>query len=214
MIHLARYVTRAIFRAEGLVGPILENRMYSAFHLHSQALIVGLIISLVVVRRPEWFRTVGKEHARWMVIAASMVMVVAGLALRTVDRQVFAYTALGLIYGGAMLWAMCDRSVLSAPLRARIFYPLSRLSYGMYLNHLLFFSGAAYFFMQLARGGGLPEWGVFLLGIIVATLISIVMAVATFIAIERPFLELRRRLIQRRPSAQAERPAPELRLAA
>ena len=61
-------------------------------------------------------------------------MAAFGVLLRMLDRTIFAYTALGCVYGSALCIALSDRSRVTAFLRWRGWYFIARLSFGMYLT--------------------------------------------------------------------------------
>jgi peptidoglycan/LPS O-acetylase OafA/YrhL len=121
---------------------------------------------------------------------------VVGLALDKFNKQIFSFLALGLIFGGATYLSLVDRSLLTRPLHAKIFYPISRLSYGMYLNHFLVVPKSTEWVIR--HGAGLPTFAVFFAGLLLGTLISIAVATLTFLLIEHPFLQLRATLLATR----------------
>jgi len=119
--------------------------------------------------------------------------------LDLLNPAVFKFSSLALIFGGAALFLIQD----SQPGQSRSiaywgwlnwqgFYVLSRLSYGIYLNHF-----------GLTRGFGdlLSQWlGSSPLGLIFSYLALLAMCMTTsfisFAWIELPFLRLRHRLLE------------------
>jgi peptidoglycan/LPS O-acetylase OafA/YrhL len=63
----------------------------------------------------------------------------------------------------------------------------------MYLNHFVVFPGSTAWVVR--HGGGLPTTVVFLGGLLLAVVISISVAIVTFLLVEQPFLQLRARLL-------------------
>jgi peptidoglycan/LPS O-acetylase OafA/YrhL len=165
-------------------------------HLHAEPLLIGLIIALFSVIRPDSFVKHPKGKVAWRPLGIFIAATVVGLTLDKVNKQVFAFFALGLIFGGAVYFSMIDRSPLSKPLHAWVFYPIARLSFGMYLNHFLVVPGSTAWVIR--HGAGLPTNVVFWVGLLLGTAISIAAAILTFFLIEHPFLTLRSRLLMGR----------------
>ena len=209
---VARKVTIEGLRAEGLAGKDLASAVQYQFHLHCEGLLIGLAIALASVWRPEWFRRAADAGFAWVAFGIFVVATAAGLGLRSMDKNVYAMFALASMFGGFTLWALLDRSPVSRPLASPAFYPVSRLSYGMYLNHLFFMPSLAVTltpFLVQRLGGGTPA---FLAGLALSILIAMAIATVTFVLIEHPFLHLREQWLERRERARAslvlEEPMP------
>jgi peptidoglycan/LPS O-acetylase OafA/YrhL len=206
---LARKLTIDGLRAQGLEGRDLAGAVQYQFHLHCEGLLVGLAIALASVWRPEWFRRTANAGFAWTAFGIFVGATALGLGLRWLDKNVFAMCALALMFGGFTLWALLDRSLLSRPLASQVFYPISRLSYGMYLNHLFFMPALSATLTPLLvqrLGGGAFA---FLIGLALSILISMAIATVTFVLIEHPFLHLREQWLARRERARAARPIEE-----
>jgi len=199
---VARKVTIDGLRAQGLAGKDLSTAVQYQFHLHSEGLLIGLATALASVWRPQWFRRASDAGFAWAAFGIFVVATTTGLALRSTDRNVYAMFALALMFGGFTLWALLDRSIASRPLASQAFYPVSRLSYGMYLNHLFFmptFSVALTPFLVQRLGGGTFA---FVAGLVLSVLVSMAIATATFVLIEHPFLHLREQWLKQRERAR------------
>jgi peptidoglycan/LPS O-acetylase OafA/YrhL len=184
--------------AQGLQGRALLDAMHYPIHLHADGLIAGLAIALLSERRPARFRAPKDAGVSWLGLGICLGATAIGVALRMANKTVFAFTALGLLYGGLTLWMLWDRSVLTSPARWRIWYPISRLSYGMYLNNYVILPGITYWaFVTARRASGSMIAGC-LVGLLAGTLVSMGVATVTFILVERPFLILRDRVLHRR----------------
>ena len=195
-VWLSRWNALQEFTARGLTGRNLTDALYSPLHLHCEPLLAGLAIALASVVRPHWFR-VAPDH-RGLSRAGLAVFVgasVLGIALRTLNKHIFPFTALGLIYGSLALWLMIDRSWVHRVASWRVFYPVSRLSYGMYLNHFYILPAMTAWSVAAlrARGASEPVW--FFGGLLTGVLTSMLAAAITFLLVERPFLLLRDRLL-------------------
>jgi peptidoglycan/LPS O-acetylase OafA/YrhL len=192
-VPIVRVVTRAHLVALGTPAQRLADKMQYPIHLHCEPLLIGLLLALLATTRPEWFQAKAAGQFASRAFAVMLVMCVTGVALDWYDKGTFAFLALGLIFGGATYFGMVDRSLLTRPLHAWAFYPISRLSYGMYLNHFVVFPGSTAWVVR--HGGGLPTTVVFLGGLLLAVVISISVAIVTFLLVEQPFLQLRARLL-------------------
>jgi peptidoglycan/LPS O-acetylase OafA/YrhL len=191
-IPLVRFIERHRLLAQGLSNEVVHNRMVGPIHLHTEALLVGLILAWITVHRQRW---IAKEESR-RVSRRGLVVLVAGaglgMALDIANKEIFAFMALGLIFGACTYFVLVDRSFLTRPLHAFAFYPISRLSYGMYLNHFLVVPSSTAWAIANVPG---PLPVVFFAGLLLGTAISIGAAVVTFLLIEHPFLQLRTRLL-------------------
>jgi peptidoglycan/LPS O-acetylase OafA/YrhL len=195
-IPIGRVVTHSRLLALGYSGEALEFRLNYPIHLHCEPLLIGLLLALLSSVKPGWFAKGGEGRVAWRAVAVMLALSVAGLALDKLDKQIFSFLALGLIFGGATYLALVDRSMLTRPLHAKLFYPISRLSYGMYLNHFLVVPKSTEWVVR--HGAGLPTVGVFFAGLILGTLISVAVATLTFLLIEHPFLQMRATLLATR----------------
>ena len=186
---------RQHYLALGLTGDKLAEKMNYPIHVHCEALLIGVLIAWLSTSRPHVFKTKG----RWgtsvvgMIVAATGLVV--GIALDVYNKQIFSFLALALIFGSIAFLVLADRSPLTSPLRSRIFYPISRLAYGMYLNHFWFFHGSTAWVVSHLSGPLRSPVLVFIVGLIVGTAISAGVATVSFVLVEHPFLMLRDHLL-------------------
>ena len=103
---------------------------------------------------------------------------------------------------------MRDRSWLSAPLRLSAWYPLSRLSYSIYLNHWWVWPRSNAFVVRAMQGLTSNATIVFLGSMLLGTLISAAIAMVMFVAVEYPFLLLRDRVVFPKPTLRRVPPIP------
>jgi peptidoglycan/LPS O-acetylase OafA/YrhL len=198
-VPVVRVITRAQLVALHYSGEGLTAKMSFPIHLHSEPLLIGLIIALFSTTRREWFAQQAEGKVAWRALGVVVAATVVGLALDKYDKDTFAFLSLGLIFGAAVYFGMVDRSVLTKPLHAWVFYPIARLSFGMYLNHFLVIPQSTEWVIR--HGAGLPAIVVFWLGLLLGTAISIAVAVLTFFLVEHPFLTLRARVLAGRTRA-------------
>ena len=170
--------------------------IYTPLHTHADGLIVGLIIAWISVVRP----AMTKASRFADNVRVPVILAVTGLTLEWADKNIFDFTALALIYGGATLFALRDQSVLTALTRSRIFHIGSRLSYSMYLNHFVVLD---YFMPWIFSVKSIfaPTTFGFLASYTAALSLSVAAAATKFIIIESPFLQLRDAWVQRRDRA-------------
>ncbi|HET9157235.1 MAG TPA: acyltransferase [Myxococcaceae bacterium] len=162
--------------------------MYGPIHTHCDGLLVGLFLAWASVKRPQ---TLSADHPhpwRWPLVA-----IAAGFGLRGIDQILFSFTGLALIYGGMVALGLRAGPRVRQLAAWRGFHVLSRLSYGMYLNH---FEVLPRLLPRLTHalvpvvGSG---WVLAAIAYLVAILSSAVVAAVTFVLIEEPFLALRER---------------------
>ena len=178
----------------------LSFDLYKTLYAHSDGLAIGGLLAWFSVFRPEVIRS-GRLR-----LAVCSVMVVAAIGLHFVDREVFAFTALALIFGAVTLWGVgLERT--PKLLNWHGFYIVSRLSYGMYLNHFgLLERSSALLSGWRVTGGEAGFWILYLINL----LASIAIAFVTFQLIEWPFLQIRARWLASKKQPLPEAAAPEI----
>ena len=159
----------------------LRQYMYAPINFHSDGLALGMLLAWVSVFRPEWIRSTA---IRWPVAIA---MFLCGAVVYRIMPIVTNFTALALIYGSLTLLGMAAARV-PAVLNWHGFYLISRLSFGMYLNHFGLLEHMFNFMGEWSKSGGqVTYW----LCYGVSLLFSIAIACVTFLLVEWPFLKLR-----------------------
>jgi peptidoglycan/LPS O-acetylase OafA/YrhL len=196
-------ISRAI--AIKYIGPRLATLpfdLYKAMYAHSDGLAVGAILAWCSVYRPEVIRS------RWLRVSVCGAMVVAAIGLHLLDHEVLGFTALALIFGAATLLGLgLERTPKLLDWHG--FYIVSRLSYGMYLNHFgLLERASALLLGWRVKGGEGGFWILYLVNLIA----SMAIAFATFQLIEWPFLQIRARWLasKKQPQMEAAAPAPAI----
>ena len=161
----------------------LQQVLYFPIHTHCDGLFSGLFLAWLTVFRPRVLASLRSA------LGCALAMAVTGVLLYAVNRLLFNFTALALIFGGATLLGS-DISRTPRFLAWRGFYIVSRLSYGLYLNH---FGLLPRLEVVLGRfhpeQGGLTLW--FCYGM--SLFCCLAFAAFTFSLIEYPFLALRAR---------------------
>jgi peptidoglycan/LPS O-acetylase OafA/YrhL len=189
----ALITTRAwVVAHSALPEHLLRQKLYFPIYTHADGLAVGVFLA--------WLVTFHKDRLRSKLFAAlvAAAMFICGLALYGIKPLLLNFTALGLIYGSLELYGI---SALPLPsvVRWRGFYLVSRLSFGLYLNHMGMFSLLSPLLSGWSNHGILGSWTVYLLCLGACLLV----AAMTFILIERPFLVIRARWVDREKLAAA-----------
>lgn len=195
-VLLNRYRTIDGYVAAGRALEPVPWTLVTPFHLHLEGLLAGLLIALVSIVWPHQLRpATGVSGISGQGLAVFGGATAVALVLRASHDTLFSFLALGMIFGGATYWALRDRSLLSAPLRWSIWYPISRLSYSMYLNHWFIWPKSNEAIVAAAQLVSSSPAVVFLLSMLAGTVLSVGIAVVMFVVVELPFLHLRDRLL-------------------
>jgi peptidoglycan/LPS O-acetylase OafA/YrhL len=166
--------------------PDLFKPLYYMFHTHCDGLIMGLIISSLWIHRDKTQKKTPGTSALILMVGFTLLVV-----LRHLQHEVLIFTGLALFFG-SLVWFGLNSGVRL--FRSRLFYWISRLSFGMYLNHPYLVNGA----LAIA-----PRHGWFarapvasqLIGTLILVIASSTVAILTFCLVEHPFLNLRARLL-------------------
>jgi peptidoglycan/LPS O-acetylase OafA/YrhL len=161
---------------------------------HCDGLIIGLIIANLWVTRD---KPALKVATPGVLVAVSVILLIG---LNHLQREIFDFTVLALFFG-SLVWLGLQRRI--ALFDSRLFYWISRLSFGMYLNHE--------YMCPWVVGSLLPKlpflarFPVFanLVGVALITIFSALVALVTFCFVEHPFLQMRKALLGRHPGGPA-----------
>jgi len=193
---LGRSLAVAEYASQGLSRAEIGRATRYSFHLHFSGLIIGLMIALLSQVRPEWFK---RKEGRfsWSGFAVFACAALVAVVIHGLADQVFPYLALALIFGGLTLWVLWDASFVTRPLNSHAFYVVSRLAYGMYLNHIFIVILARLVVVPalVSSLGNTPP--AFFIGLLFTVATSVLVATATFVLVEHPFLQMRERWLAR-----------------
>lgn len=159
----------------------VASGIYTPFYTHSDGLAAGLLLAWIATVRREWLR----KQARFVWASFGAAIVSAFLLRNGVSHHVFGFSALALIYGAAAYAALS----LPTPrwMRWHGFYVISRLSYGVYLNHFIVLAVLVSLGESLFGRGDVAA----VLCGVVGYPIALIAAFATFSIVELPFLRIR-----------------------
>ena len=105
-----------------------------------------------------------------------------------------------------VIFVLRDASAVTRVCSSRVFHVISRLSYGMYLNHFPILAFGMPLLVGSLGAAGTGNIG-FALGYAFGLCASIAVSAVTFILIESPFLQLRDHWLATRANHRAEHSA-------
>ena len=163
--------------------------VYTPLHTRSDGLLAGLLIANLALEQGKVRGLFARP--RLLVLVGAVVFV----GCWRLQSETLNFAGLAVFFGSVLWWGLREGAPL---LRGRFWYITSRLSFGMYLNHMYMLDGIITPSMRVTHA--LPVGGVLgcLLTFSVATSCSMLLATVTFCLIEHPFLVLRTALLRRR----------------
>lgn len=174
--------------------PRLFAPLYYSSLTHCDGLIMGLIIANLWVKRVP--RVVGISNP-WGLVAVAVALLIA---LHMLQKEIFDFTALALLFG-SLVWLGIQRQI---PLfNSRLFYWISRLSFGMYLNHEYMCPWIVHTILPRLPFSTYSRLVTNLIGVIIVVILSAAIALVTFCCVEYPFLQLRKRVLTHQPHLAA-----------
>ena len=185
VVPIFRAIAAANLRSQGVRDSIISDRLYTSFHLHAEALFVGMLLAFLYTQVTE--RDSRRTRAtQWALVAAAVI----GVALRAYDKIVFPYLALALIYGSVVWFLWNAQGVVDRVARVPIFHAIARLSFGMYLNHLIDANAVprAVSIAAMLTSSVLAQCA---LGLVMVTLQSALLALVSYVVVEQPWLRTR-----------------------
>lgn len=171
-----------------------SSDVYTAIHTHCDGLVAGLVLAWISVARPAALAPQGSLLRNAL---APVGVAALGIALRKASADLFAFTSLACLYGAMALYLLRDRSWVSRACSFWPFYLVSRLSYGMYLNHFEILPRLVPWLNRATEGLVGDPSARFALALAISTSASVLVALATFALIEYPFLRARERILSR-----------------
>ena len=163
--------------------PKLFSPIYYSSLTHCDGLIMGLIIANLWVSGDK--PTTKLAHP-FVLVALSAVLLVV---FNHVQREIFDFTVLALFFG-SLVWLGLQAH--PAIFNSKLFYWISRLSFGMYLNHEYFCPWVVNALIpklpMATRFPALTDMA----GVGIVTILSAAISLATFCLVEHPFLQMRK----------------------
>jgi peptidoglycan/LPS O-acetylase OafA/YrhL len=177
---------------------VLFTPLYYSSVTHCDGLIMGLIIANLWVTRETRILRIGNP---WVLIAVAIGCLIGFHAMQ---KEVFDFSVLAIFFG-ACAWLGLQRRVNI--FNFRFFYWISRLSFGMYLNHEYMLPWIVHTILPRLPFSTFSRLLTNLAGVVIATLFSAGIALITFCLVEYPFLQIRKNVLGHRSKNTA---APDL----
>lgn len=199
-VPLARYATARAHDVTTYVEFFTVLR--SPFHLSADALLTGTLAALVVEAHRALGRSAGPRVTGLLFWGGGALATGLLLAAPHMDRigtfdVLFLPTLLALGFGGVVSAVTLAPERHGAWLRAPWLHVVARLSYTLYLVHLLVIPGVRVALESRFALDGMPAGIQFLLFLPVYLAASLAASVALHYVVEKPFLLLKDRLQQR-----------------
>jgi peptidoglycan/LPS O-acetylase OafA/YrhL len=164
-------------------NPKLFAPIYYATLTHCDGLIMGMIIANLWV-------TGDKPSSR--LVSPALLVAAAGamlIAMHQIQKEIFDFTALALIFGSLVWFGLQRHPNL---FNSKAFYWISRLSFGMYLNHEYICPWVVTEVLpRLPFTARIPTL-TNLAGVGILVLLSAAVSLVTFCLVEHPFLQMRK----------------------
>jgi len=175
---------------------LYKTLIYTPLHTHCDGILIGLVIANIRMDKSTAnFRRLLK---RWWLLP--LAIAVAALLFK-LQQTVFAFTAVNLVFGTVVFLALETQVAEWRMWKSLPFYWISRLSFGMYLNHEYFLDFVSNVFQQWVPvayiGAGLHS----LLAAVALVLLSASIALVTYCLIEYPPLYWRDRWLAQQKRA-------------
>jgi peptidoglycan/LPS O-acetylase OafA/YrhL len=173
---------------------VLFSPIYYSSLTHCDGLIMGMIVANYWVTREKPSMRFANP---WILIGAAVAVTIL---LHPLQKEIFDFTILALLFG-SLVWLGIQRP--PAIFNSRLFYWISRLSFGMYLNHEYMCPWVVRTLIpKLSFLTQLPAIAN-IIGVLLIAIFSAAIALLTFCCVEHPFLQLRKILLKPQPFRMA-----------
>lgn len=162
--------------------------LYYSFHTHCDGLIVGLIIANLASAR---------EQVTGLLARPGLLVLISGLllgAMMALRADILPFTGLAIFFASLVWWGVQSGTRL---FKQYFFYLISRLSFGMYLNHEYMQRWIVNGLGPVFRDAHTPMTAEVPLVFVLLASASTGVAVVTFCLVEHPFLMLRTALLRK-----------------
>ncbi len=162
--------------------------LYYPFHTHCDGLLAGLVVANLAS---------AQERATGLLARPGLLVLGCGALLgaaMTLRADILPFTGLAIFFASLVWWGVRSGTRL---FEQHIFYLLSRLSFGMYLNHEYMQGWIVSRLEPLLHTTHIPAEAGAALGFVALASASLGVAAVTFCLVEHPFLMLRTALLRR-----------------
>lgn len=190
-----------------LATPIPEELkmacFHKPFHVRADGLVMGLLLAHLEV-------VDGNRFKAGFLASGFPLLISIAVFLSCFHNLILADTGCALLFGSCTWFLIARRRTGLRVLESWVFYILSRLSFGMYLNHFYLLNSTADFTLHHVPGAGWASAFQQMAGTVLLILASAGVALVTFCLIEWPFLRLREWIFagQHKPSPATITAAP------
>jgi peptidoglycan/LPS O-acetylase OafA/YrhL len=167
--------------------------LYQPLHYHADGLIVGLLLANYDVARGANSTRGFWTSGWWLAVAMGCFLVCS-----SVQREILGFTGIAILFGAAVRFLLSARRRWLGWLDSWVFYVLSRLSFGMYLNHEYLHEPIAALTLKYVPGASLCPSLHTIATVALLVALSAALALVTFCLIECPFLRLREIVLDRK----------------
>ena len=175
-------------------NPASFTPLYYSSLTHCDGLIMGLIISNFWVTRDK----PGPAFATPVFWVAASIAILIGL--HQVQKEIFDFTVLALVFGSLVWLGIQSRPAI---FNSRLFYWISRLSFGMYLNHEYMCNWVVRVVLsRLPFSANYPSLAN-ICGVVTITVLSAAISLVTFCLVEYPFLQMRKVVLEHKANSPA-----------
>ncbi len=169
-------------------NPLAFAQLYYPFHTHCDGLLAGLVVANLAS---------SQQRPSGLLARPGLLVLICGALLGAVlasRSDILPFTGLALFFASLVWWGLRSGTRL---FRQHIFYLLSRLSFGMYLNHEYMQSWIVSRLNPLRHAAHVPAVAATAFGFVVLACASMGLAAVTFCLVEHPFLMLRTALLRK-----------------
>ncbi|MDH5656635.1 MAG: acyltransferase, partial [Spirochaetia bacterium] len=186
----------AIYFRENITPDIYHKFIYKPFHTRFDAFIAGIML-MDLYYNSDFIKNLSEKTIRILLPAGMILFLIGHLAFHFDQYFLmypFSYTFYHAAYGIWFLLALNGKSIFAKMLNSRVFIPIARVSYGIYLWHFIIgLIVAAAIMGNFAKGMnmGISQ---LILFIFLSLILNFAWALFLYVIVEYPFLYLKKRL--------------------
>ncbi|MCE9500573.1 MAG: acyltransferase [Leptospira sp.] len=173
----------------------IPDLIYRSLHTILDAIILGILIFELMTNFPLWNTLLERKYSKSILICISVVFLTLAHISSESGSAIFFLTLrfnfIDIGFGILLFISLHENSMIHSFLKGKIFVPIARLSYGIYLWHIAI-SGAI--MGHYIRKEQFQNWQSFILISLLSFAITFVVVWLIYLLIEYPFLSLKKNL--------------------
>lgn len=169
-------------------SPDLFAPIYYSSVTHCDGLIMGMIVSNLWVTQKKFISRLATPEG---FVVASIALLIG---LHQLQKEIFDFSVLALLFGSFVWYGIQRRPAI---FNSIVFYWISRLSFGMYLNHEYMCPWMITFVLPMLRLPTHFQAFTNLVGVVLVAVFSAAISLVTFCLVEHPFLQMRKIVLAR-----------------